>query len=126
MVEDDPNDQEIFEIALEHVDGVEVEMFSSGHDLLDRLEAGDVPDLVFLDLSLPDLAGPEIIAEIRELDATGALPIVMLSGSTDLDRVDHAYRNGANVFFVKPASMADVTDLFIQTRDHWGKALLPK
>lgn len=124
MVEDDPNDQSIFEIALEPVDGIEVEMFCSGHELLDRLEAGDLPDLVFLDLRLPDLAGAEIIAEIREIDETATLPIVMLSSSTDPARIDHAYRNGANVFFAKPHSVTELTQLFIQTRDHWNRALL--
>lgn len=124
IVEDDPHDQSIFEIALEPVDGVEVEMFCSGHELLDRLEAGDLPDLVVLDLGLPDLAGAEIIAELREIDATATLPIVMLSSTTDPARIDHAYRNGANVFFAKPTSVGELTELFIQTRDHWDLALL--
>jgi len=126
MVEDDPTDREIFAIALEQVDGVEAEMFASGIDMLDRLEAGDIPDVLFLDLGLPDMNGAEIIAQIRELPSTATLPIVMLSGTTDLDRVDHAYRNGANVYFQKPDSITATANLFAHTRDHWSRALLPK
>lgn len=126
MVEDDPSDREIFALALEQVDGVEAEMFGSGIDMLERLEAGDIPDILFLDLSLPDMSGAEIIAQIRELPSTATLPIVMLSGTTDLDRVDHAYRNGANVYFQKPDSITATANLFAHTRDHWSRALLPK
>lgn len=126
MVEDDPSDREIFAIALEQVDGVEAEMFSSGIDMLERLEAGDIPDVLFLDLGLPDMGGAEIIAQIREMSTTATLPIVMLSGTTDLDRVDHAYRNGANVYFQKPDSITAIANLFAHTRDHWSRALLPK
>ena len=126
MVEDDPSDREIFAIALERVAGVEAEMFCRGTDMLDRLEAGDIPDLLFLDLSFPDMNGAEIIAQIRELPTTATLPIVMLSGTTDLDRVDHAYRNGANVYFQKPDSITATANLFTHTRDHWSRALLPK
>lgn len=126
MVEDDPSDREIFAIALKQVDGVVAEMFCSGSDMLDRLEAGDLPDVLFLDLGLPDMNGAEIIARIRELPATATLPIVMLSGTTDLDRVDHAYRNGANVYFQKPDSITAMSNLFAHTRDHWSRALLPR
>lgn len=126
MVEDDPSDREIFAIALKQVDGVVAEMFCSGSDMLDRLEAGDLPDVLFLDLGLPDMNGAEIIARIRELPATATLPIVMLSGTTDLDRVDHAYRNGANVYFQKPDSITAMSNLFTHTRDHWSRALLPR
>lgn len=126
MVEDDASDREIFAIALEQVEGVEAEMFGSGVDVLERLEAGDIPDVLFLDLGLPDMSGAEIIARIRELPSTATLPIVMLSGTTDLDRVDHAYRNGANVYFQKPDSITATANLFAHTRDHWSRALLPK
>ena len=126
MVEDEAADREIFAIALESVDGVEVEMFSTGIDMLERLEAGDVPDLLFLDLGLPDMNGAEIIAQVRELHSTATLPIVMLSGTTDLDRVDRAYRNGANVYFQKPDSITATANLFAHTRDHWSRALLPR
>lgn len=126
MVEDDPSDREIFSIALEQVDDVDTEMFPCGSDMLERLESGDVPDVVFLDLNLPDMNGAEIIARIRELPATATLPIVVLSGTTDLDRVDHAYSNGANVYFEKPASITATVNLFIHARDHWSRALLPR
>lgn len=126
MVEDDPSDREIFAIALERVDGVDVAMFSAGAEMLDQLDAGDVPDVLFLDLDLPDMHGAEIIARVRERPSTATLPIVMLSRTTDLDRVDHAYRNGANVYFQKPDSVTATANLFAHTRDHWSRALLPR
>lgn len=123
IVEDDPDDQLIFQQALEQLADIEAVMLSSGDELLDRLENGDVPDLIFLDLDLPDVSGTEIIAEIREVDATATLPILILSSNTSVDRVDHAYRNGANTYFAKPPTVDETVELFRGARDHWSRAL---
>lgn len=126
IVENGPISREIFTIALEQIDQTEVEMFTNGTEMLERLDTGDLPDLLFLECELPDMGGAEAIARVRELPATATLPIVMLSDITDLDRVDHAYRNGANVYFQKPGSITGTASLFAHIRDHWSRAILPR
>ncbi len=126
LVDDDPTDREILREALDRVEGVDGEVVASGSDVLDRLEGGASPSLVVLDLGLPDIAGCEIIAQIRERTPTATLPIVVLSGNADLNVVDYAYRNGANVYFRKPASMAETAALLQQIHEHWDiAAVLP-
>lgn len=126
MVENDDHTRAVFADALKQVEGVEVEMFGTGGDVLDRLDAGDLPDLIFLDLELPDLDGSEVIAEIREERATATLPIAVLSDTSDLERIDRAYRNGANIFFRTPTSADELIRLFQTTRDQWSCAVLAR
>lgn len=124
VVEGSASDRAIFADALRQVDGVDVDMFASAGDMLDRLDAGDRPDLVFLSLGLRDMDESEVIAEIREESATATLPIALLSDTSDDERIDRAYRNGANIFFGKPSSIDELVRLFQTTRDQWSCALL--
>ena len=124
VVEGSARDQAFFADALQQVGGVDVEMFATAGDMLDRLDAGDRPDLVFLSLALPDMDESEVIAEIREESATATLPIALLSDTSDDEQIDRAYRNGANIFFHKPSSMDELVRLFQTTRDQWSCALL--
>lgn len=126
MVEGDATDREIFAIALEQVSGVEAVMFPTNTAVLHHLQTGDIPDVLFLDLDGADAADTGTIPQIRDLPATATLPIVILAGITDLDQVDHAYRNGASVYFQKPDSITATVNLFTHARDHWSRSPLPR
>lgn len=126
LVEDDAADRDIMLEAAARVDGVTVEVFASGTSMLERLDEGVSPSLVLLDLGLPDVGGAEIIAEVREHESTSALPVIVVSGNTNLDVVDRAYRNGANSYFEKPSGLRDTVELFDQLARHWERALLPR
>jgi two-component system, OmpR family, phosphate regulon response regulator PhoB len=66
------------------------------------------PDLLLLDLSLPDASGLDVLREIREADGVGSrfdprLPVIILTGrSSDHDRV-RGLDSGADDYVVKPS-----------------------
>jgi DNA-binding response OmpR family regulator len=72
------------------------------------------PDLLLLDLNLPDASGLEVLREIRASEgATGSydpgLPVIVVSGrSTEADRV-RGLENGADDYIVKPFAITEVT-----------------
>lgn len=59
----------------------------------------DPPELVVLDLALPDLAGDEILSRVR---ATSDLPVLVLTAIRDLDRKVHLLKTGADDYLEKP------------------------
>ena len=103
IIEDDRPIRRFLEAALTN-DGYEVVEADSGHvgltHLLTRL-----PDLLILDLGLPDMDGMEIIARVREWSQ---LPIIILSarGRED-DKVD-ALNAGADDYLTKPFSVPEL------------------
>src|SRR5260370_6895100 len=70
-----------------------------------RLLAGEKPDLVILDLGLPDKSGLELIGEIRK---TSAVPIVVLSARHDERSMVEALDLGTDDYVGKPFGMAEL------------------
>jgi len=78
------------------------------------------PSLVLLDLELPGKSGFEVLAWIRRQPMLRRLPVVILSTSSDLDRVYRAYELGANSYLVKPATLKDLVELVSGVQRFWG------
>jgi two-component system, OmpR family, phosphate regulon response regulator PhoB len=79
-----------------------------GASALAALQADPPPDLVILDLMLPDMSGTEICRRIRQEPATARLPVVMLTArSEDIDRVV-GFEVGADDYVVKPFSTREL------------------
>jgi two-component system KDP operon response regulator KdpE len=78
--------------------GYDVEMAGTGRDAL-RIVASHPPDLVVLDLGLPDIEGTEVCRQVR---AASAVPIIVLSArGAETDKVD-ALELGADDYVTKP------------------------
>ncbi|MFC0359908.1 response regulator transcription factor [Kytococcus schroeteri] len=78
--------------------GYEVEAVGCGRDALDSVEQ-DAPDLVVLDLGLPDIDGVEVLRRIRR---TSRVPVVVLSARRASDDKVEALDEGADDFVTKP------------------------
>ena len=103
LVEDDRNHRWVMKRVLENSFGDEivVEEAETGLRGLERATQRPVPDLILLDLGLPDLSGLEVLRRLRANPRTRGLPIVVLTSSQDREDVRQAYENGANSFVSK-------------------------
>ncbi len=101
MVEDDLDIQFVARMALEAVGGYTVEICSGGQQALNVVEAFG-PDLVLLDVMMPDMDGPTVLQHLREREATALLPIVFMTAKAQAHEVS-AYREmGALDVISKP------------------------
>ena len=66
------------------------------------------PDLVLLDLELPDISGEEVLAELRADPATSAIPVVVVTGDVDPDTQYRVLAQGAQGCLVKPFEVTDL------------------
>lgn len=78
LVDDEPDILVLGEIALGEVGAFEVRTAASGAAALAAARAAP-PDVVVLDFMLPDLAGPEVLAQLRADPATAHVPVVFLT-----------------------------------------------
>lgn len=103
LVEDDPAIAGALVDALEAVSW-EVDHHSTGHDALESLRAGH-PDILVVDLGLPDIDGIEVVRRARE---GSSLPIIVISARGDeADRV-LALELGADDYLVKPFGIREL------------------
>jgi len=66
------------------------------------------PDLVLLDLHLPDMTGEEVMRRLRADPATSHIPIVVLSADATQDHIDRLLADGATAYLTKPFAFGDL------------------
>ncbi len=123
IVEDDAAQAKFCEAVLRHR-GIQTEVSTTGLDVLERMPVFR-PDLVLLDLYLPGTNGIEIAQLIRERAEWAFLPIVFLSGETDLDKRFDAIRMGGDDFITKPVKPRHLI-VEVETRIRRARQLPPR
>lgn len=78
LVEDEPDIQEVARLALELVGGFEVTICGSGPEALEVITRAP-PQLVLLDVMLPGMDGPQILAHLRARPESAALPVIFMT-----------------------------------------------
>lgn len=63
--------------------------------------AEETPDLVLLDMELPDRHGLDVLKQIRNDALTSSLPVIVFSNNDDGETQQKAEENGANAFYIK-------------------------
>lgn len=88
-------------------EGFAVEEAGNGKEALAQFQALR-PDIVLLDVQMPQLDGFETCAAIRQLPEGAHIPIVMMTGLEDAESIDRAYEIGATDFVTKPVQWSIV------------------
>ena len=73
------------------------------------------PDLILLDLNLPDLSGDEVLARLKADPATRDIPILMVSADAMGERIQELLRQGATGYLTKPYKVAELLRIIEQT-----------
>ena len=93
--------------------GYEVALAEDGVQGLKKLESY-VPDLIILDLNMPNMGGLELIKNIKALPGYKFVPILTLTTESDASKRDEGKRLGAAGWLVKPISGADLLKVLKQ------------
>jgi len=71
----------------------------------------DVPDVILLDLHLPDLQGDEVLNELKAEPATAAIPVIVLSADASRGVIRRLLAGGAFAYLTKPIELAELGKL---------------
>jgi signal transduction histidine kinase len=102
-IEDDPGSQSLVQRALSFA-GYTVVVASRGIEGLD-LAAKRIPDLILMDINLPDLSGREVTTRLRSDDRFRTIPIVALTAQSQAGEREKAIAAGATGYLTKPVDI---------------------
>lgn len=111
VVEDDRDVAHLLAEAL-HTAGYETEIYHNGLGALDGL-AQAVPEIVLLDLQLPEVTGEEILLHIRAHRRLSATRVIIVTGEQQLAK---SVERMADLVLLKPVSFDQVRDLALRLR----------
>ncbi len=115
-VEDEPDIQAVGRLALEAVGGFTVEVCSSGREAKIKGVAF-VPDLILLDVMMPDMDGPNTLKDLRDIAALSTTPVIFMTAKVQAGELAEYKALGALDVIPKPF---DPMLLAQQIRTIWG------
>src|SRR5579864_3038462 len=113
VVDDEPSIRKYLQTLLE-VDGFEVEAVSSGREAIAKVNGGERPDFMILDVLMPELNGLDTLKELMQLDRS--LNVIMLSCSNEVGTVVEAIRLGAHDYLTKPFEKTELDAAMLKSR----------
>lgn len=108
VVDDEPLTQNMIRMMLEPV-GFEVTAAMDGVEALECIKKRK-PDVMILDVMMPQLDGIEVCKILRSQPETADLPILMLSGKTNFTAEQEGLAAGANCYRFKPIGRAELIE----------------
>lgn len=106
IIDDDSGSRQFFQTVLTS-EGYRVSLASDGEEALSYLQL-ITPDLVLLDLMLPDMDGREVASQIKADHSKPFVPVMMITGRTDLEASVMSLDAGADDFLVKPVEIDEL------------------
>jgi two-component system, response regulator len=109
LVEDDDTDAVVTKrlLIFNHIDDDFV-LAKNGGEALENLQKrsheGNLPNLILLDINLPDISGIDLLTRIKNDPCLCKIPVVILTGSNEDHDIQKSYDLGARSYLVKPIS----------------------
>jgi CheY-like chemotaxis protein len=122
-VEDNPTNVEVMRGIFGQRPQVRLEVSTLGLDGLAGIRRSP-PDLVLLDMQLPDISGPELLRHLKNDELLARIPVIVVSADATPDHVRAALTLGALHYLTKPldvASFLALVDEALESQDtRWG------
>ena len=118
-VEDNPTNAEVMRGVLGQRPQIRLELSADGASALAAIRARR-PDLILLDMHLPDIDGLDLLRRLKDDPDTEAIPVVAVSADATRERSEQALREGALHYLTKPVDVAElltVVDELLERQD---------
>jgi DNA-binding response OmpR family regulator len=104
---DDENDVLLIIKSALHGEGYDVITANNGYDGLALAEDGS-PDLILLDIMMPEMDGFEVLKQLKENEKTARIPIIILTGMSSKEKIREALDKGTDYYIIKPFDYQDL------------------
>ncbi len=118
FIEDEKDIQEVAQLALESIGGYTVEVCSSGAEALDRVVAF-APDLILLDVMMPDMDGPSTLEALRKIPETASTPIIFMTAKSQAREIQRFKKLSTLEVITKPFNPMALSDQVAGIFKNW-------
>lgn len=108
IIDDEPSILKLLEFVLSK--NYTVTLKNNGYDAMSWLENGNTPDLMILDISMPYFNGIEFLNSIKISGIYKNIPIIILTGTSDIEKLESDLRFPADAIIVKPFNPTKLQD----------------
>lgn len=120
LIEDERDIQEVAQLALESIGGYTVEVCSSGAEALEKVVAFD-PDLILLDVMMPDMDGPATLKALRNLPETADIPVVFMTAKSQAREIRRFEKLSRLDVITKPFDPMALSDQVAAICEDWTR-----
>lgn len=118
IVDDDPDDRELFCEAVENIGNCVCIVKSSCEEALKHLtNNSEKPHVIFLDINMPCVDGRECLERLKNDHSLQHIPVIIYSTSSNPEDIEMMLRAGADSYIAKPSSwkvLADIVSKFLE------------
>ena len=106
IVDDDTDMRRVMELTLQSR-GWRVDQAANGANALVKINASK-PDLIVIDLMMPGMSGLDVLRELKADDSICTIPVIMLTGLSEKEKIKEALVSGTDYYIVKPFDFQDL------------------
>jgi len=110
VVEDNEKNMKLFKAILKLIPNVEIFAEIRGDTGLELIKAGN-PDLIILDIQLPEMSGIDICIELRKIEKFKKIPIIAVTSFAMKGDEERIMSAGFNKYIAKPIKVAEFREL---------------
>lgn len=127
LIEDSLEDADlVIRVIKQENPATRIKVIDDGADALSYLfdngfsaNSANLPKVIFLDVKLPRLNGPQVLSKLRAAELTSTIPVVIMTSSNQQADIDECYRLGANSYLVKPIDFPSFQKMILSSARYW-------
>ncbi len=110
VIEDNEKNMKLFKAILKLIPDIEIHPETRGNAGLELIKSGD-PDLIILDIQLPEMSGIDICTELRKIENFKDIPIIAVTSFAMKGDKERILQAGFNDYVAKPIKVAEFREL---------------
>lgn len=119
LIDDDKDDQFFFMEAIKETGKIYLcETADDAYKGLQSLEKGYKPDLIFLDLNMPQMNGFDLLEKLKQMEIYRNIPVAIFSTSNNPKDIRRAEELGAVAFLTKPNDLGTLSEKLLRIIQH--------
>lgn len=129
LIDDNAGESIILNAALKrtNIDNIELEVYQNPLKAIKQIKEllkndegkQNLPDLIFLDLNMPEMNGAEVLKTLKKIEDLRYIPIIIVTTSTLDHEISNCYKLHANAVMTKPMDFDDYVNMLEITLKYW-------